>query len=91
MLKAISKKQAEENKIWAKVKKERINRIIDKIGFLVCEYCHKPLDPKVAEGHHNDHNRRNNTFQNQRILCHVCNCYTVEDNNIKDVPSILDN
>jgi hypothetical protein len=88
-IKKVSKKQAKENTIWRKVKQERIKLIIDKYGYLMCELCKKALDMSGAEGHHNNHNRRENSPSNIRILCHVCNCYTVEDNNIKDVLSIL--
>ncbi len=88
-LNKVSKKQAKENIEWAKIKSARKSKLITKYGYISCELCRKWLASSEAEGHHNDHNRRNNTESNCRILCHNCNCFIVEDNNIKDVPDLL--
>ena len=89
-LNKVSKRQKIENALWAKIKKERIELIIEKFGYLMCELCQKSLEPSISEAHHNNHDRTNgNVPDNCRILCHFCNCYVVEDNNIKDVKSIL--
>ncbi len=89
-LNKVSKKQAKENALWSKIKSERKDKLIAKFGYLLCELCRQWISSSEAEGHHNDHNRRNNTLDNCRILCHNCNCYVIEDNNIKDVPNLLE-
>ena len=89
-----STRAKKEMTLWLKIKKQRIQQLIDKFGYLPCEYCKERIidgsDSKHAEAHHNDHNRRNNTFSNCRILHAFCNRVTVEENNIKDVPSLLE-
>jgi hypothetical protein len=89
-LNKVSKKQAKENALWAKIKRERIKLLLNKYGILYCENCLRVLSASnMIEGHHNNHNRRDNSLLNCRIVCHECNYYTIEDNNIKDVPSLL--
>ncbi len=88
-LNKVSEKQAKENAEWSKVKAERIDKLIDKFGYLLCELCKRKIERFEAEGHHNSHDRRDNTPKNCRITCHICNCYTIEDEHIKDVPSLL--
>ena len=86
-LKPQSNKAKEEMKIWSGVKKEREQLLRDKFGYLPCEWCKKAI-LNGYHGHHNDHNRRNNTLLNARLLEFTCHMF-VEDNNIKDVPSLL--
>jgi len=42
-----------------------------------------------AEGHHNNHDRRDSSPANCRILHGICN-QQLEDHNIKDIKSLLD-
>ena len=87
-LKLMSKKAKAELRVWNKVKGERIKLLEEKFGgYAPCELC-KVVTTGQAEGHHNDHDRRNNELENCRILHRVCN-QRVEDENIKDVPSLL--
>ena len=89
-LKPQSKRAKEELKIWLGVKKERIERIREKFGYLICEYCLKPIrEGDEIDGHHNNHRRRENDFGNCRITHAYCNRILIEDNNIKNVPSLL--
>lgn len=86
----VSKKQAEENKLWAKIKAQRIEKIIDNHTILICEYCHRPLDRRIAECHHNDRNRAINTLDNARII-HGIPCHRfITDNNVRNVESLLE-
>ncbi len=86
-IRKVSKKQARENALWAKITELRRDLLITKFGYLLCELCKQAIER--GEGHHNNHDRTDNTPQNCRVLCHNCNCYVVEDNNIKDVPNLL--
>lgn len=87
-LKRQSEKAKAEAFIWVAVKRERARLLTEKFGFLICEFCGKAIRG-IADGHHNDRNRRNNTLENCRILdrfpCHS----HVTDQNIKDVPGLL--
>ncbi len=87
-----SSKARAELQVWLKVKRQRMAQLGEKFGYVLCEYCAKPINSNSelysAEGHHNDHNRRNNTFENCRILHRVCN-QRIEDLNVKDVPDLL--
>ncbi len=90
-LKMMSKKAKMELKIWTAVKKERVKLLEAKFYYVPCELCGKPISwegQKTLEGHHSDHDRRNNELDNCRILHRVCN-QRIEDENIKDVPSLL--
>lgn len=91
-LNKMSAKTKAELEIWMPIKKDRMEKLRDKFGVVICELCGKPIDYNselyYPEAHHNDHNRRNNTPDNCRILHRVCN-QRVEDENIKDVPSRL--
>jgi len=92
-LNKMSNRAKQELKIWMGIKKERINQLIDKFGFVPCEHCMQPTtyngsELNYPEAHHNDHNRRNNTFENCRILHRVCN-QQIEIEHVKDVPSLL--
>jgi len=91
-LNKMSQRTKDELIIWRNVKLERMQKLIDKFGFIPCEYCGKPIVSNseifCAEGHHNNHNRRDNTFENCRILHRLCN-QLIEDKNIKDVKSLL--
>lgn len=86
-LKPQSKRAKDEMKIWSGVKKEREQLLRGKFGYLPCEWCKKAI-LNGYHGHHNDHDRRNNTLGNARLLEFACHSF-VEDNNIKDVPSLL--
>lgn len=91
-LSSMSKKTKKELATWALVKTERIQKLREKYGYTPCEYCLKPIqsgsDLFCAEGHHNNHDRRQNEFENCRILHRVCN-QRIEDLNVRDVPSLL--
>lgn len=91
-LKKMSKRAKLELTLWRIVRKARMLALAQKYGYLPCEYCHKPIDTSselyCPEGHHNNHNRRDNSPRNCRILHRVCN-QTIEDLNVKDVPSLL--
>lgn len=89
-LKKVSEKQKIKNALWSKIKQERIGLLIAKYGFLICEYCGKPIQEKdIVDGHHNDRNRNNNTLQNCRIVQRFpCHRY-ITDENINDVTDLL--
>ena len=88
-LKPISDKAKLEYQVWIGVKRERVKLLIDKFGFLICEFCKKPITyGQVYDGHHFNRNRRDNTLENQRIV-HRIPCHgTITDNNIS-VESLL--
>jgi RNase P subunit RPR2 len=89
-LKSMSARAREESKVWKEVVRRRVQALNDKFGFLICEHCGWPItEGSQLDGHHNDHNRRNNTFENCRICHPGCNRYAIEDGNVKDVPSLL--
>ena len=88
-LRTISKKQAKENALWSKIKKERIEALREKYhGILPCEYCGCGIMDD-ADAHHNNRDRNVNTLANARILHRLCHTY-VTDNNIKNVPDLLE-
>ena len=85
-----SKRAKKEAVIWGRVKKERIERLRDKFGYVPCEYCFGKVGVGLLtpEGHHNNHRRRDNSAANCRILHRYCN-QKIEDLNVKDVLSLL--
>jgi hypothetical protein len=90
----MSDKAKIELRIWMAIKKERIRLLLEKYGYVPCEYCKlkTSADSEITlpEAHHNDQNRRNNTPENCRILHRHCN-QLIEDKGIKSlVPSLLD-
>lgn len=91
-LNKMSVKAKAEQVIWQDIKDKRIMALLRKFGYVPCEYCKEQIDAwssfNYAEGHHNNHNRRDNSFGNCRILHRVCN-QLISDKNIKDVPSLL--
>lgn len=91
-LNKMSDKTKEESKIWSDIKHQRMEALKIKFGFIPCEYCKQPTDNfypfNYPEGHHNNHDRRQNNFDNCRVLHRLCN-QLIEDRNIKDVPSLL--
>lgn len=91
-LKPMSDRAKAELKIWRKVLARREELPAEKYGFVPCEYCQVPIHETselyCAEGHHNNHNRRDNTLENCRITHRVCN-QLIEVRHIKDVPSML--
>ena len=89
-LKPMSARAREELKIWREVVRRRVQALLDKFGFIPCEYCHQTIrEGSQIDGHHNNHDRRNNTFENCRITHPYCNRVAIEDGNVKDVPSLL--
>ncbi len=94
-MKRMSVKAQCELEVWMKVKRERIEKLIAKFDFVPCEYCHKAIAANVEDGmmysdaHHNNHDRRDNSLGNQRICHPYCNRIAIEDNYVKDVPSLL--
>lgn len=91
-LNKMSDRSKEELKIWLGVKAERIQKLHDKFGYVPCEHCKERIidnnELYQADAHHNNHNRRDNSFENCRILKRVCHTL-IEDKNIKDVLSLL--
>lgn len=91
-LKQISTKSKVALRKWLTIKALRIIALQDKYGYVPCEYCHVPIftgnELLTPEGHHNDGNRRHNYPDNCRILHRMCN-QLMEDNNIKNVESLL--
>ena len=89
----MSENAKKEMKIWLAIKAQRIVLLRDKYGFVPCEYCHTPIinlgGLMSAEAHHNNHRRRQNTLENCRITHAYCNRILIEDNNVRDVPSLL--
>jgi hypothetical protein len=81
-----------ELKEWHLITNARKTALQDKYDYIPCEYCKERIilwsELYCAEGHHNNHNRRDNTYDNCRILHRVCN-QQIEDLNVKDVPSLL--
>jgi len=87
-----SKRAKKEAIIWSRVKKERMERLREKFGYVLCEYCFGKVGVGMLapEGHHNDKNRRNNSDpRNCRILHRYCN-QRIEDINVRGIPSLLD-
>jgi hypothetical protein len=88
-LKICSDKQAILNKLWAKIKKQRIELLIEKYGYLPDEYTGEDItNAYIIDGHHNNHNRKDNFLWNCRILKRLSHI-TVTDNNVKDVKDWL--
>ncbi len=91
-LNKMSERAKKELTVWMVVKHDRMMALLKKFFFIPCEYCKKPIiegsELWCAEGHHNNHNRRDNRFENCRILHRVCN-QQIENWNTKDVPSLL--
>lgn len=90
-LNRMSDKAKEELQFWLKVKAKRVKLLMNRYGYIPCEYCLKPIGAGEIfspEGHHNNRNRRDNSPENCRILHRVCN-QKIEDLNIRDVPSLL--
>jgi hypothetical protein len=83
-----TKRARAEMKAWRAVKEERLQKMVDKFGYPKCEYCLKPIIMASIEGHHNNHDRRENTLTNCRIVHSWCNV-AIEDHNVRDVPSLL--
>jgi hypothetical protein len=93
-LNRMSNRAKVELEVWLRIKRERMQKLLDKFGYVPCELCMKRVgniysERERAEAHHNNHNRRQNEAWNCRILHAYCNRIVVEDNNIKDVPSLL--
>ncbi len=86
-LNKVSKKQARENALWSRIKRERQHLLLDKFGYIPCEWCKKRIVVAYPDGHHNK--GRANTLENCRILHRLCHTY-ITDNNIKDVPNLLE-
>lgn len=88
----MSERTKKELVIWRKVKRERIQLLIDKFGYIPCEFCKRPISSGseiyCLEGHHNNHNRRQNVLENCRITHRICN-QEIERLHVKDVPSLL--
>lgn len=95
-LKPMSDKAKAENKVWQKIKQERMDKLREKFGYCKCEFQDCPFPDTsgehfewlTLEAHHNDHNRRHNFPSNCRITHRFCNQY-ISDHNIKDIPSLL--
>ncbi len=86
-LRQTSKKQAKENRIWSKVKLKRMEQLMEKFDYIPCEYCKRHASG-FADGHHNNGIRRENTFENCRIVHRLCHS-TIHDKNVMDVRSLL--
>ena len=88
----MSDKAKSELSLWMDIKRERIQKLQDKYGYVPCEKCLQHIiagsELYCAEAHHNNHDRRDNSPQNCRILHRVCN-QLVEVENIRDIASLL--
>lgn len=62
-MKQISRKQAQKNRLWSKVKREKIN---------MTPYCERCGSTYLLDAHHLNRNRNDNTVENCEILCRVC-------------------
>jgi len=74
-LRKTSKKQAKHEQEWSKIKKERIEQLKDRYGYLICEYCKRAItSTQIADGHHIDGDHQNNSKLNCAIVhewpCH---------------------
>ena len=83
----ISKKQQALEAKRAKVKAERINYLVEKYGFSMCEYCGKagPLwggELNTLDMHEIDGNHRNLEPDNVYIIHRKCHTY-ITDHNIQ--------
>ena len=84
-----SKRAKQEAAIWKATKQKREGLLRDKYGYLPCEWCKQAITGGY-HGHHNNHNRRDNDrVANCRLLHFSCHMI-VEDKNVRDVPSLLD-
>lgn len=86
-IRKISPQQAKEYREWTKVKKERCALLLERYEYIPCEWCKG--DVRYPDGHHVNHDRRNNTLENCRVVHRACH-RKIEDGNIKDIPSLLD-
>jgi hypothetical protein len=85
----LSDRAKKEMVIWRKLKLERAELMRAKFDCVICEYCKRMIIYlELTEGHHNNHNRRQNEPWNLRLVHSWCNI-AIEDNNVKDVPSLL--
>lgn len=91
-LKPVSDRAKKEAVEWANTKIKRMFMLKDKYGFVPCEHCCRKTNSyslfDFPDAHHNNHNRRDNTLENCRIVRRICHQY-ITDNNVKDVPSLL--
>lgn len=71
-LKKVSDKQKEKNKLWWKIKGERIAYLVDKYEYCPCEYCKAVVGKHGRAAHHIDRNRNNNTKENCYIVHRLC-------------------
>jgi hypothetical protein len=84
-LKYKSDKQKLRDKEWAKVKRERIELLIAKYGYLPDEYSGEDItNEAIIDGHHHDRNRLNNILKNCRIVKRFSHTI-IHDNNIKNI------
>ncbi len=79
-LRRVSKKQKEKNKLWSKVKAERVTYLTEKYEYLPCEYCKQSVSNPDA--HHIDGNRNHNTPDNIYLAHRLCHSH-IELNNIR--------
>ena len=85
-LKAQTPKTADRNARWRDIVLWRMNYLIEKYGFLICEYCGKKGSADSQDflgmwGHHIDGDRNNCTLGNCYIVHNTCHQY-ITDNNI---------
>lgn len=86
----VSHRQITENALWAKIKRERINKLIEKFGCIIDEWTNTPINEgEIIDAHHNDRNRNNNTLENARLVRRFTSHRYITDNNIRDVPDRL--
>ena len=87
-LRAKTKKTADRNREWQKICLWRINFLIEKYGFIICEYCGKKGvvdkdDFNGVWGHHIDGDR-NNTDLTNCYICHTATCHSyITDHNVQ--------
>ena len=79
-LRRVSSKQKKKNTLWSKVKRERIAYLIEKYGYLPCEYC--KANVTKPDAHHIDENRNPNTPANCFIADRLCHDF-IKLNNLE--------
>ena len=86
-LRTRSPRVAQRNKTWQEICLNRINFLIIKYGYLVCEYCGEwgsqdSENFKAVWGHHIDGDRNNCTPGN----CYICHTYYCPDRETQKLP-----
>ena len=77
-MKKISSKQASRQKLLSELKKEKINRQVNKEGYAFCERCFKPYRREVAHEYLDLHHKilraqlGGDSPENLDLICRPC-------------------